>query len=141
MKMLLSEKDLWRIVTGMETQPDGSKPKELADFKRREEKALSAIMLNLDDAQLALVLNVESPFEVWETLKTLYQTKGTANRMYLLRQLYGFPKKDDSNVLTEHIIKLKAIVLKLAAIENTLGTIYFISIMLILYHQATRLSS
>ena len=85
MKMLLADRDLWDIVTGVETQPDGSKAKDLYDFKKRQTKALSAIMLNLENAQLSLVMKAETPKEAWDILKNLYQTKGTANRMYLLR--------------------------------------------------------
>ena len=129
LKMLLADKDLWDIVAGQEVQPDGSKPKELLDFKKRESNAMPTIWLNLENAQLSLVMEAQTPKEAWDILKSLYQTNRTANHLYLLRQLYGFPKKQGSDSMTIHINKLKAFTMKMAAIGTTIENIDFVSIL------------
>ena len=57
MQMVLEDKDLWNIVSGIEVEPAGQgvTVAEQDRFRKRARKALANICLSLSDSQLLLV--------------------------------------------------------------------------------------
>ncbi|GBM83683.1 Retrovirus-related Pol polyprotein from transposon TNT 1-94 [Araneus ventricosus] len=61
MKVLLMERNCWRIVTGTETKPEDKNYKELRDFNSRKDKAYSTIYLNVSKAYRCVIDDIEDP--------------------------------------------------------------------------------
>ena len=64
MEMILPKKDLWEIVEGTEDAPPSSSDDKVKKaYERPVKKALSTIILNLVDRQVAHVRGIKSPVE------------------------------------------------------------------------------
>ena len=69
MEMALVSMDLWDIVDGSKKDPpSNANPKVLKKYQRRVKKAMSIIVLNLADDQLAYVKSCQGPAETWKIL-------------------------------------------------------------------------
>ncbi|GBM43057.1 Retrovirus-related Pol polyprotein from transposon TNT 1-94, partial [Araneus ventricosus] len=69
MKVLLMERNCWRIVTGTETKPEDENYKELRDFNSRKDKAYSTIYLNVSKAYRYVIDDIEDPVAAWKRLE------------------------------------------------------------------------
>ena len=78
------------------------KPEKLKDeeWVEMDEKAASAIHLNLGDEVIHNILEAKTTKEVWEKLEGLNMRKNLTNKWYVKKQLYSLHIKD-SNLL-EH---------------------------------------
>ena len=70
------------------------------EWVEMDEKAASAIHLNLGDEVIHNILEAKTVKEVWEKLEGLNMRKNLTNKLYVKKQLYSLHMKD-SNLL-EH---------------------------------------
>ena len=67
-----------------------------------DEKAASAIRLNLGDEVIHNILEAKTAKEVWEKLESLYMRNNLTNKLYAKKQLYSLHIKEGSDLL-EHL--------------------------------------
>eukprot|EP01018_Ginkgo_biloba_P000120 Gb_06805 [translate_table: standard] len=80
--MLLKEKGLWSIVTGVEPKP--LQPQvAVQNWIDKDEKAHAAIVLNLENSIVAQVKGAQNAKEAYDKLKTLYETKSMTAKLAL----------------------------------------------------------
>ena len=72
------------------------------EWVEMDEKAASAIRLNLGDEVIHNILGVKTTKEVWVKLKGLYIRKNLTNKLYVKKQLYNLHMKEGLDFL-EHI--------------------------------------
>ncbi|GBL59411.1 Copia protein [Araneus ventricosus] len=78
MKVLLMERNCWRIVTGTETKPEDENYKELRDFNSRKDKAYSTIYLNVSKAYRCVIDDIEDPVAAWKRLEEHFRPNSRA---------------------------------------------------------------
>lgn len=88
MQVGLAAADLWSVVSGAETRPDGTDEAALkmqAKFDRRAMKSLAVIYAAVkDDVALSLGFRtMKSGREAWEALQQRYQSVGAASQLFL----------------------------------------------------------
>ena len=66
-----------------------------------DEKAGSAICLNLGDEVIHNILEAKTTKEVWVKLKGLYMRKNLTNKLYVKKQLYSLHMKEGSDLLEQ----------------------------------------
>ena len=117
MEMALASVDLWDIVDGSEkAPPSDADPKVLKEYQRRVKKAMSIIVLNLADNQLAHVKSCKGPAEAWKILCNIHETKSLSNILFVRRKFFTC-KMDEGDDLLDHVNKVKALADQLACLE------------------------
>ena len=102
-KMALLKQQLWGIVSGTETAPEGAD--ELAEFKVKRDKALATLVLAVEPSLLYLLGEPQDPKTVWDILQGQFQKKTWANKLCLRRKLYRLKLREGGSV-HEHIKEL-----------------------------------
>ncbi|GBM58421.1 hypothetical protein AVEN_260020-1 [Araneus ventricosus] len=77
-KVLLMERNCWRIVTGTETKPEDENYKELRDFNSRKDKAYSTIYLKVSMAYRCVIDDIEDPVAAWKRLEEHFRPNSRA---------------------------------------------------------------
>ena len=67
-----------------------------------DEKATSAIHLNLGDEVIQNILEAKTAKEVWEKLESLYMRKNLMNKLCMKKQLYNLHMNEGFDLL-EHL--------------------------------------
>ena len=117
MEMALASVDLWDIVDGSEkAPPSNADPKVLKEYQRRVKKAMSIIVLNLADNQLAHVKSCKGPAEAWKILCNIHETKSLSNILFVRRKFFTC-KMDEGEDLLDHVNKVKGLADQLACLE------------------------
>jgi hypothetical protein len=117
MEMALASVDLWDIVDGSEkAPPSDADPKVLKEYQRRVKKAMSIIVLNLADNQLAHVKSCKGPAEAWKILCNIHETKSLSNILFVRRKFFTC-KMEEGDDLLDHVNKVKALADQLAYLE------------------------
>ena len=120
-KMALKEKNLWDIVEGTEVLAQGANQNAQNDFKRRTDKALCTIVLNIDPSQLWIVgEDPQDPTAVWKKLQDQFQKKTWANKMSLRKRLYTAKLKNGESA-SEHIRMMTEVFNELAVVGDPVG--------------------
>lgn len=105
-KVLLMEKNCWRIVTGTETKPTEpvkeededeaeykyklrSYHKDVKDFNTRADRAYSIIYLNLEKPYRGLITSTDDPTVAWTKLKEQCQPSSRARIVNLMDQFFN----------------------------------------------------
>jgi hypothetical protein len=109
--------DLWDIVDGSEkVPPSNADPKVLMEYQRRVKKAMSIIMLNLADNQLAHIKSCKGPAEAWKILCNIHETKSLSNILFVRCKFFTC-KMDEGDDLLDHVNKVKALADQLTCLE------------------------
>ena len=74
-----------------EKKPEKMKDEEWVEM---DEKAASAIRLNLGDKVIHNILEAKIAKEVWKKLEGLYIRKNLTNKLYVKKQLYSLHMKE-----------------------------------------------
>lgn len=82
-RAVLVRNDLWSTVS----EPKPEQP--TADWKKKNNKALTYITLSVEDNQLIHFAYLEDAHSVWQTLSTKYEHSTFGSRLYLRRKLYS----------------------------------------------------
>ena len=98
MKDLLIQQGVHKALLGKEKKLETMKDIEWVEM---DEKAASAIRLNLGDEVIHNILVAKTSKEVWEKLEGLYMRKDLANKLYVKKQLYSLHMREGSDLL-EH---------------------------------------
>ena len=98
MKDLLIQQGVHKALLGKEKKLETMKDVEWVEM---DEKAASAIHLNLGDEVIHNILVAKTSKEVWEKLEGLYMRKDLANKLYVKKQLYSLHMREGSDLL-EH---------------------------------------
>lgn len=99
MKMLLIEKGVWTVIT---TDP----PNPITDdWTQKDEKAHTAIALNIEDDQIQHIRHCESAKDAWNNLKDFHEKDTPNNRVSILRQLMTTRLEESGNV-EAHVAKI-----------------------------------
>ena len=72
------------------------------EWVEMDEKAASAIRLNLGDEVIHNIQEAKTVKEVWKKLEGLYMRKNLTNKLYLKKQVYSLHMKEGSDML-EHL--------------------------------------
>jgi gag-polypeptide of LTR copia-type len=81
--MVLIEKDLWDIVSGESARPlPNTEVFQL--WNKRAEKARATIVLSISPSEFIHINNLTDPIVIWNKLKDIYESKGTAAKHSLL---------------------------------------------------------
>ena len=99
MKDLLIQQGVHKALLGMEKKLKKLKDEEWVEM---DEKAASAIHLNLSNEVIHNILEAKTTKKVWEKLEGLYIRKNLTTKLYVKKQLYNFHMKEGSNML-EHL--------------------------------------
>ena len=111
MDMALASVDFWDIVDGSEKAPPSNmESKVLKEYQRRVKKAMSIIVLNLADNQLAHVKSCKRPTEAWNILCNIL----------FVRHKFFTCKMDEGDNLLDHVNKVKTLADQLACLEGPL---------------------
>ena len=103
MKHLLIQQGVHKALLGKEKKPEMMKDVEWVEM---DEKATSAIHLNLGDEVIHNILEAKTAKEVWKKLEGLYMRKNLMNKLYVKKQLYSLHMKEGSELL-EHLNRMK----------------------------------
>lgn len=88
-KVLLMDKNAWRIVNGSETRPADTEVVKLKDFQLRSDRAYSTIYLSIDREYRTLISGTEDPAKAWEKLSTHFRPDSRARTMGLLDEFFS----------------------------------------------------
>ncbi|GBO28009.1 hypothetical protein AVEN_147108-1 [Araneus ventricosus] len=89
MKVLLMERNCWRIVTGTETKPEDENYKELRDFNSRKDKAYSTIYLKVSKAYRCVIDDIEDPVAAWKRLEEHFKPNSRAHVIGLTNDFFS----------------------------------------------------
>lgn len=114
MKALLMNIDAWDAVE-LVTFPE----ERQAEFKNKNRKAYSTLMLGLADDVAINVYEATTSKEVWDTLCRIYEPKDAEIKHTLKNELSNL-KKDPTQTMTQHVNKLRKLVQRLAITGYTI---------------------
>ena len=108
MKDLLIQRGVHKALLGK-----AKKPKKMIDenWEEIDEKAASAIRLNLGDEVIHNILEAKTVEQIWKKLEGLYMRKNLTNK-YMRKQIYNFQMKNSSDLL-EHLNAFKMLITQL----------------------------
>ena len=98
MRATLVRHGLWEVVESAkdETRPSGSdNTKAVRSWKTKRQEAQAEILLHVEPSQYAHVADEEDPHTVWESLKSVHQSRGFATRNAAYRAFMRMTKHDD----------------------------------------------
>ena len=83
--MILIDKELQSIVNKEIPKPGEHSPiAEQLNWKTRADKAMATIILAMSTSELVHINNITNPIEIWKKLQTIYESKGTTSKHFLL---------------------------------------------------------
>lgn len=101
MRAILKKNDLWEYVTGTLPQP-GKSDAKYAEWIKNDGKAESDILLAVSPSELIALDGLETSKDIWEKLKSLYQSSGPARKASLLKKLV-LTRMQEEDDLKKHI--------------------------------------
>ena len=101
MKDLLIQQGVHKTLLGKAKKPEKM---ENDVWEEMDEKAASAIRLNLLDEVIHNVIDEEKVESIWRKLESLYMVKNLMNKLYVKKQLYGLQMEESTDLL-EHLNK------------------------------------
>lgn len=118
-KALLLKLGLWNYVSQTTKKPtiEGD---DLNKYLEKDGLALAELFLIISPGELKQVKNCETSKQVWDTLESIYHSKGPARKASLLKELI-LRKMKDSDSIVDHLNKFMDIVDKLADMDITIN--------------------
>ncbi|XP_050672420.1 uncharacterized protein LOC126970513 isoform X1 [Leptidea sinapis] len=114
-KAVLLKLGLWSYVSNKIKRPT-REGDALNDYMEKDELALAELFLIISPGELKQVKNCQTSKDVWDTLESIYYSKGPARKASLLKELILKKKKDGDNIVN-HLNKFMDIVDKLADMD------------------------
>ncbi|OWZ03129.1 Copia protein [Phytophthora megakarya] len=115
MRMVLEERDLWKVASGDIKMEHCVTTLDQTTFKRKSRKALAIICLAMEHSQLPLVRSAKDAYEAWSRLEGYFEKKSLANKLFLRRRFFTTMMAEGDDVL-EHINKIKTLAEQLGAV-------------------------
>ena len=82
MRMYLMGKDLWGIVSGTEVVDDLMNENQRMQFRKREQKAMSAICLGVSTPLQIYVRDVNKAKDAWDNLASHFEEKTLSRKIF-----------------------------------------------------------
>ena len=117
MKMLLMGKDVWDIVDGSETIPEGASTETKQKFKKRSNLALSTICLAIHPSLQIYVRSAKDGKEAWDNLQNHFEQKTLSKKILYRRKLYNL-RLDGSKDMEHHVNEVKTVAERLEALGD-----------------------
>lgn len=118
MKHYLSANGYYGIVNGTENEPTNSSDREA--FKKRYERAFSAVVLSVSSELIYLIRECNTPNEAWKKLEGHFERNTLANKIHL-KKAYFRANMAESSSVSSHIKYMKDLTDKLAAINAAIS--------------------
>ncbi|KAJ0389892.1 hypothetical protein P43SY_012045 [Pythium insidiosum] len=115
MQMVLEERDLWDVTSGLIKAEHCVSTEDQLMFQRKSRKAFAIICLAMEDSQLPLVRSASGAQDAWSRLEAHFEKKSLANKLFLRRRFFSAMMEDGDDVL-QHINKLKTLAEQLDAV-------------------------
>ena len=112
---LLIAKDLWNHVEGTAVLENGATEKKQLEFKKREQKAFSNLVLCISSSQLYLITSYETANEAWGNLRGHFERETLANKLFLKKRYFRMEMREGTSIKS-HLKQMKDITDRLAAI-------------------------
>ena len=107
MEILLMAKDVWDIVSGVETLDENASNEVKTKFKKRDNFARSVICLSVSSSNKIYVRNAKTSKETWDALANHFEEKTVSRKVMLRRKLYSMRMEGKSAV--DHINTLRTV--------------------------------
>lgn len=118
MEMLLCHEGLYGFIDGTEVSPikvtktdgtpgdESASSKDIVNFNRRKQKAVSTIAMSIEPEQQNLIMGIHDPKEMWDMLKAAFEPASRA-RIAHLRAEFMKIKFEDSESMAVFLGRLK----------------------------------
>lgn len=114
MRAILKKNDLWDYVSGALPRPSCTDSK-YAEWCKMDGKAESDLLLAVSPSELVALDGLETSKVIWDKLKSMYQSSGSARKASLLKKLI-LTRMQEEDDLPKHISDFFDIVKKLKEI-------------------------
>lgn len=115
MKMVLIERDLWRLVNPDVAAAVGENDQQNAEINANLQKALAVISLNIDDDQLIHVQGAQDGRVAWISLRNIHQRNTIGSKIRLLSRLFR-TRMSAGESMQCHLNKMSEILSQLSSI-------------------------
>ena len=99
-------------------------------FKRKSQKALTAIVMAICDTPASLIRCCKSPADAWSKLVNKYEKNTTTGKLHLCQRFFTMKMPEGSNA-EKHMREMKDISDRLTALGSQLGEDYEIMVLLL----------
>ena len=120
MEVLLRGKGLWGIVSGTEKRPESSDIEKVNKYQRRQDLALTNILLCIDDSVSARVLRLRHPKTEWDTLSSMFSIVSEASVDSYLQKYQNTKMKYNKEVM-QYVNRLTDLENMLASVGHSLS--------------------
>ncbi len=119
LRLYLTSKNLWTIVTGEEPRPaEGAD--DLQQWQQRETLAVTIVGLSIDKSLSYIVRNCTTSAEYYQALRAHFERAAGANVYHLLGQLFELQMKGDTSV-EQHVKYFQDVIDKLTSIDQVIS--------------------
>lgn len=101
MRAILKKNDLWGYVSGEIPKPEVSTP-DYAKWIKMDGKAESDILLAVSASELTALDGLETSRQIWDKLKSMYQSSGPARKATLLKKL-ALTRMQEEDDIKKHL--------------------------------------
>lgn len=99
MQAQLMKQGVWGVATGEVTRPPGADTNNAVKaWKKKNDNALSEIILGLTPSQLGHVRGITDAHPAWTALETVHRSRGLGTRLSLRRDFYSMVKGEDQTM-------------------------------------------
>ena len=78
---------------GSETLTEDMTAQEQANYRKKSQKALSAIVMAVSPSQLYLITSCDSPKKAWDALRSHFERDTLANKLLLKKKILSYGDK------------------------------------------------
>lgn len=118
MQAILEARELWGHVDGSATSPavsDSSSAAQAA-FQKDQKKTKALLVTSINSDLVYLITECQTPKEIWDKLKKRFERDTVLNKLFLKQKFFSLKMKE-SDILDEHLRRMKEITNQLAAIK------------------------
>ena len=83
MRHLLLDRELLGLVEGTTTLKDDANNAETADFKRRNQKAMTTVVMAVSQSVIPLIQSCDGPIDVWKVLCSNFEKNSLMAKLML----------------------------------------------------------
>lgn len=100
MEATLIAADMWEVVgpEAVELVPRG--PKAVKAHSKKMEQARAKIVLNIDQGQLAFIIGLENPRDIWLALEEVHRSASVNSILSLRRRFFRMTMRETESIMT-----------------------------------------
>src|SRR5579871_1861026 len=92
---------------------------------------MATIILSISKSELVHINNITDPVEIWKKLQTIYESKGTASKHFLLQNFYNIKFIEGSSTIQDHINRFTEIYQQLQSMNEPITNSSYITALLL----------